>query len=333
MGTVTNVSTVNSITAAKYNELRDAVADMLDTPSGSYVDDGTAGTIQGYDHTITAQQVALGDKVTNAEWNDLISDVSLIFDHRTGANPSSPALPTLNTGDEITADRFNDIVTNHNANYNDRFTVDSTNVSIATATTGTLAAGWNGSNSHVFNMTFASENDKFVFFNTGGSLRITASATYSGSEPKSLDWKNMVTNLEQVDIFADGTTYTNSSYAGGTKLVSYQGWYFLDSKPNGTPDTEVYKFLSSVDDSTLSGTTVYNENFCRYRYRRNSNTSYSFFLDFYDEDAGEPNDFIDEDVQTVITTTVQVLTPTGTISATQPTFSANGATVGFTATY
>lgn len=332
MGTVTNVSTTNSITAAKYNELRDAVADMLDTPSGSYVDDGTAGTIQGYDHTITAQQVALGDKVTNAEWNDLITDVSLIFDHRTGANPSSPALPTLSTGDEITATRFNNIVTNHNANYNDRFTVDSSNVSIATATSGTLAANWNGNNRHVFNMTFASEDDKFLFFNTGGSLRITASASYAGAESKSIDWRNMVTNLEQVDIFAGGTTYTNSSYAGGTKLVSYQGWYFLDSKPNGTPDTEVYKFDSSVD----GGTAEYNENFCRYRFRRQNDTTYVFFLDFHDVDTGDQTGTgapVDENVQTVITTTVQVLTPTGTLSATQPTFSANGATIGFTATY
>jgi len=325
MGTVTSVATTNSITATKYNDLINEVNAIIDTPSGSYVNDGTEGTIQGYGSSITqGSTVTDVDKITADDWNTVSNIVNLVTGHRTG---TSGSLPTLTSTEKITAAKYNAIAAAHNTNYGDRFTVDSTNTSLTTATTGTLAAGWNGNNQHVFNIVFASENDKFVFFNTGGSLRITASATYTGSEAKSIDWRNMVNNLEQVDIFADSITYTNSAYAGSTKLASYEGWYFLDGKPNGTPDTEIYKFTSDID----GGDAVYNENYVRYRFRRANDTTYQIFLDFYDADVGDTLN--DEDVQTVVTTTVDVITPTGTFAATTPTFSANGSTVGFTATY
>ena len=333
MGTVSTVSVGSKVTATDFNNLRDPVLNMLGPPTGAYVDDGSNGTIEGYNEfqQITQNLYSTGEEVTIDQWNAVIDNVVLIHNHRTGTDPSSPALPAIVLGDKITASKYNDIVSVHNANYNDRFTVDSANVSIDTATTGSLAAGWNGNQRHVFNIIFASEDDKFAFFNTGSSLRITASATYGASESKSVDWRNMVNNLEDVEISAKGTTYTNSSYAGGTKLVSYQGWYYLDSLPNGTPDTIIYKFDSSKD----GGTAEYNENFCQYRFRRVSDLVYSIFLDFRDIDTGEPNDFIDENVQTVINTTVSVIYPTNAslITAVKPTFTANTDTIGFTASY
>ena len=340
MGTVSNVSAGSKVTTTDFNTLQTEAAALLAAPSGTYVDNATSGDVQGYDGTISSSQVSFTDSIEAAQWNSLIDDLTLVHKHRKGvATLLSPELPDILTetapDGRITADRYNDLVDIHNQNYNDRFSVHITNVSVDTATTGTLAANWNGNNQHVFNMTFASENDKFVFFNSGGSLRITASATYTGSELKSIDWKDLVENIEQVDIYANKTEYTAPDiYSGGTKLISYQGWYFLDSKPDGTPDTEVYKFLSSKD----GGTPEYNENYVRYRFRRNSNTSYSFFLDFYDIDTGDQTGTgapVDENVQTVINTTVSVIYPTNAsfITATRPTFSANGSTVGFTATY
>jgi hypothetical protein len=330
MGTVTSVATTNSITATKYNDLVNEVNAIIDTPSGTYVNDGTEGTIQGYGSSITqGSTVTDVDKITANDWNTVSGIVNSVTGHRTGTVGS---LPTLTSSEKITAAKYNAIATAHNTNYNDRFTVDSTNTSLTTATTGTLAAGWNGQNSHVFNIVFASVNDKLIFFNTGGSLRITASATYTGAEAKSIDWRNMIDNLEQVDIFGDSITYTNSSYAGSTKRAAYEGWYNLDSLPNGTPDTDIYKFTSNID----GGDAVYNENYVRYRFRRVNDTTYSIFLDFFDEDIGDKTGTgpaVDEDVQTVVTTTVDVITPTGTFAATTPTFSSNGSTVGFSATY
>lgn len=330
MGTVTTVATTNSITATKYNDLVNEVNAIIDTPSGTYVNDGTEGTVQGYGSSITQGSTVTDiDKITADDWNTISSIVNSVTGHRTGTVGS---LPTLAASEKITAAKYNAIATAHNTNYNNRFTVDSTNTSLTTATTGTLAANWNGNNQHVFNIVFASQNDKLIFFNTGGSLRITASATYTGAEAKSIDWRNMVDNLEQVDIFGDSITYTNSSYAGSTKRAAYEGWYNLDSLPNGTPDTDIYKFTSDID----GGDAVYNENYVRYRFRRVNDTTYTIFLDFYDVDTGDQTGTgpaVDENVQTVITTTVDVITPTGTFAATTPTFSANGSTVGFSATY
>lgn len=305
------VSIGSNVTAADYEVLRAKVDRVLGEPSGTWTT-GSIGTTAGYNEDVNSPIKLPSDTITAADWNLVRADIIASYFHIFG---SAPALDEVAVGENITAELYNDFETLADININNRNTVAATQRSLSSATVGTLTSSWNGVQKHAFTMTFDSENNKKGWINAGGTLRFSASASYAGADDKSLDWKTIINNVGVIDINNMSMTETGS----GTLTIvqagpTYNGWWYLDDLAIGVAQT-IYT-TSGADHPNY---TEYDENFYEIQFIKRSSTQYEFQVICNDLDDGLPG--IDANVETDITSTVQVFTASGIyVSLPVPTF-------------
>ena len=307
------VNTGDDITAAQYEELRGKAARVLGQPSGSWAT-GSIGTVAGYDQTPDAPIRLPSDLITAEDWNKLHNDLTRSYAHIVGSEPS---IDTVATGELITADIYNEYETIADFNITNRNTVAATQRSLENATTGAITSTWNGIQKHAFTMTWDNQDHKEGWINAGGTLRFSASSSYSGTDDKSQDWVSIINGVGVIEINNMSMTETGSgelqvSQAG----PSYNGWWFLDDLSIGTEQI-VYK-TTGTGSSEYS---EYNENYYEIRFVKRSNKQYEFQVIINDSDVGGGAEGADDNVQTNITSTVQVFTASGPyVSLARPTF-------------
>ena len=301
------------ITAAQYEILRGKAARVLGQPSGSWTT-GSIGTVAGYNQNPDAPIRLPSDLITAEDWNKLHSDISRCYFHIVG---SAPAIDQVATDELITADTYNAYEAIADFNVTNRNTVASTQRSLATATAASLTSTWNGVQKHAFTVTWDNQDHKEGWINAGGTLRFSASASYSGVENKSQDWVSIINGVGVIDINNMSMTETGHgdlrvSQAG----PSYNGWWFLDGLALNTEQV-IYdtKSVSSYDYSE------YDENYYELRFIKRSNRQYEFQVIVNDADVGGGAEGADDNVQTDINSIVQVFTASGAnVALATPTF-------------
>ena len=298
------------ITAAQYEVLRAKAARVLGEPSGTW-SSGSVGTTAGYNQATQAPIKLPSDLITADDWNALRSDIRASYFHIYGELPSLNLVPV---GEAITAEKYNDFEAIADINITNRNIVHPTQKSLTTGTVGTLTSSWNGVQQHSFTVTWDNENHKKGWINAGGTLRFSVSGSYAGSDNKSQDWLNIFNTAGIVDINNLSITLTNGVGTIGVSQSgpSYAGWWFLDALPLNTSQTI---YTTNGNDDFYS---EYNDNYYQIQCFKRSNTQFEFRVICNDIVSAAP----DSNVETDVTSTVQVFTASGSyVSLDVPVFS------------
>lgn len=300
----------DKITELDYNTLQSNIATIMGTPAGT-----TDTTATGYNQTLSSSQISVGNSITEAQWDNLRTDISKAYKHQFGLDPTITNVTNLDTVDATLHNQYESLITTVSGDPN-RYTVHvgtaggtETQVSIVTGQTATLSTGWNGTQIHQFTATFASTNERRAFFNAGGAIRINLSLAYTGSESKTLDWQSMMSDLSTVEF-----NYKETTYASGS----------VDSTGNYDVSDTTWRQIA-----VENGTNPYSENDITIQARQNSNAQLEFRVLLREDDAGDrpvpspPPPFgplVDENVKGTTTSTITIKKPNGSnVSVPAPT--------------
>jgi hypothetical protein len=278
-----------TVTAARYNALQQRIAAIMGIATNVAPTTGYGQTISSNLVTGSGNQTDLSvvNRVSSLDYRNLYLDLARARIHQIGANAFSQiAFPI---GDFLTNSNANKVELAYIEALENLMTEIEANKDLLDITTqGELlnlrtasnqnvqsvrTSSWGGAGQsqvirHVFTVSFESVAARRHFFNTGGEIRIQADISYTGSEAKTIDWRNILSNM---GIIRFGAKSTVSSSGQGT-AASNIGNYQLTSS-----DTQVYRIF---------GTAVYSSNSYRILVRNLSNTQIQFTAEFRDDDAG-----------------------------------------------
>ena len=300
----------DKITELDYNTLQSNIAVIMGTPAGT-----TDTTATGYNQALSSSQVSVGNSVTEAQWDNLRTDITKAYKHQFGLDPTITNVSNVDTVDATLHNQYESLITTVSGDPN-RYTVNAstaggreTQVSIVTGQTAQLSANWNGTQTHQFTATFSSSNERRAFFNAGGTIRFNLTLAYTGSEQKTLDWQTMMSDLGTVEFGVKETTG-----GGGSSIGNYDA--------TGTFQTIAVE----------NGANPYSENDIAVQVRSNSATQLEFAVILRDDDSGDrpvpspPPPFgplVDENVQGTTTSTITIKKPNGSnVSVPAPTVAA-----------
>jgi hypothetical protein len=282
------VSVGTTINETHYTTLRSGINTVMGTPTGS--GDSSAG----YNVGISAPAVSVGTKVLAADWNNLRGDIRKASAHQTN---NAVALTTVDTDTEITAAIHNEYETALATVTSNRFAMADAQSTLSTARTQTKT-NWNGTQIHDVQLTWGSANAFKAFWNAGGTVKVTSSLSYSGSEAKTLDWKSLVNDAKHVEI-----NYTSAVADGGGNQGTITNTGMYDLNTNGT---EVKIFQDG-------GTNPYSENDYQIfiRYITNGIRVRVFFRDDDTGDQTGSGPPVDENVKGTLTSAIYYRRATG----------------------
>jgi hypothetical protein len=294
-----------TVTAARYNALQQRIAAIMGAATNAAPSTGYGQTFSSIAVSGSGNQPDLTnvDKIDSDDYRNVYLDIARARIHQIGASSFSQ-----------TAFPIGDFITNNNADKvtlayiqfleNLMTTIEADKFLIDLATQGEIlnlknvsnqdiqsvrTATWGGASQvqtilHVFTVTFSSIAERRHFFNTGGQIRLSANISYTGSEAKTIDWRNLLTNMGTI-LFGTNNTASSTGQGTGSNIGNYQ----LTSS-----NTQIFRIF---------GTTVYSSNSYRVLARNLSNTQIEFTIEFRDDDVGSGpiGERIDETVRGTLT--------------------------------
>jgi hypothetical protein len=290
-----------NILALDYNNIQSKVGQVLGAGSGNY----------GYNQTVLSGQVAVNQKITALQWQNLYNDLINTRTHQTGANETGNlTYPTTST--KITeADRaayqsyVNVIDTNR------LITPPSGQATLETYATGSRSSAWNGTITHTVTLTFADQNTARGFFNAGGQIQIYANHTPDVSNLKNNSWQTMLSNMGTIKMTYNGLSNTGTST--GVTIASAVGFYQLTTSPQ-----LIFKKLTEQPTYSPNEYSIY----------ANINgpaTAITFSIRFADLSAPSATFAIDENVTGTTASVVNGYRPSGaSVSVAAPTVVQSG---------
>ena len=191
------------IVATDYNVIQSKVNLILGTGTGDY----------GYGQSVSSSQVAINNKITATQWLALRTDLLKCRQHQTGADESGNlALPTTSTtikeADRLAYSNFADVITS-----NRLVTPGSGQYSLATLQTVIRTNPWSSTISHTVTMNFTSADAARAFFNSGSSIKFSATFknyTTDGSLLVNQSWETLLDNMGVITFAAHSTTNTGT---------------------------------------------------------------------------------------------------------------------------
>jgi hypothetical protein len=290
-----------NILALDYNNIQSKIGQILGVGAGNY----------GYNQTVLSGQVAVNQKITAVQWQNLYTDLISARTHQTNANETGNlTYPTTST--KITeSDRaaYQSYVNVVDAN---RLAVPpSGQATLETYANASRSSAWNGTITHTVTLTFADANTARAFFNAGGNIQISASHTPDVSNLKNNSWQTMLNNMGTVKMTYSGTTNTGSGTGVTTTAI---GFYQLTTSPQ-------LIFQKLTEQPTYSPN--------QYDIYANINgpaTAVTFSIQFQDQ-SGQPNApwGTDENITGTLASLVQGYRPSGSsVSVTAPSTAQSG---------
>lgn len=248
------------IMASEYNAVQTKVNNIVGSGSGN----------KGYGGSMTSSAVAAGNLITEAQFDNLRSDIDKAVRHQTGLLSS---LTNVSQGNVIywatllSYDLKADEITANSDTVYTGATVGSfvSQVSVINGGSTTLSAGWglNTANQRYgqqsYNVTFTTADKARQFFNSGGYLKITLSQTGSSGNTKSTGWIGIVNNMA-----AQAFTFDKTNYRQGVA---------------GSPTTWAYQRFDT--------TNPYTENYGYMRFTYVNATTIGVLVQMVDQDAGD----------------------------------------------
>lgn len=177
---------------------------------------------RGYGQASTISTVSSGNIISIGPWNELFSALQTMNTH-TGSALTVPSLLTI--GDIVEAlngaggePNVPAIISSLDTN---RLNYSIAQMSLTSATTSTRTTAWTVSVYHEFTITFLDENSARYFFNSGGTIYVSASRTGGSATTLNSAISTMLNDMGTIRFGAQSTTYTGS---GGTAYpIGYYG--------------------------------------------------------------------------------------------------------------
>lgn len=290
-----------NILALDYNNIQSKIGQILGVGAGNY----------GYNQTVLSGQVAVNQKITAIQWQNLYNDLIAARTHQTNANETGNlTYPTTSTqikeSDRAAYQSYVNVI-----DANRLTTPPSGQSTLETFATSSRSSAWNGTITHTVTLTFADANTARAYFNAGGNIQMSASHTPDVSTLKNNSWQTMLTNMGTVKMTYSGTTNTGSATGVTTTAI---GFYQLTTSPQ-------LIFRKATEQPTYSPN--------QYEVYANINgpaTSVTFSIQFQDL-SGQPNApwGTDENITGTLASLVQGLRPSGaSVSVASPSTASSG---------
>ena len=297
-----------TILADRYNTLRNRVNLVLGqstvaSPSYGYGQTFNTSGVQGTRSTA----ITSASKVTAEDYENLYIDLIRVRSHQVG---SAVAVQEFVVGDYETNAETTDkveeayilglesLATNIT---NSRFDVASENLVVAPLPVSSTrsSSAWSNKIWHIFTVTFRTVIERQHWFNAGGQIRFGASVNYTGSQPKSVDWQNMLGTMGTTAFKAETTTNTlgigTSTNIGNYDLSNtYQQVYARSS--GSVYNNNVYKIFAA-ESATADNT-----------------SAIQFKVEMVDGNPANPIDGIDEFVIGTFNSIIEVAVPSSEIT-------------------
>jgi hypothetical protein len=218
-----------TIEAADYTNFRGVNATNV-----AYADDSAAANklaaligvgygTRGYGQTSNViLAVSSNIAVTASQWNSLRDAMQTVNIH-TGIGTTLPNVVVA--GEAIQANNGTlgrpNVAAIINTLDTSRLTYDITQMTLSSVLTSTRSTAWNTSVLHEFTATFASEDTARYFFNTGGTVYVSASRSGGTVSQLNSDFTTLLSSFGTIKVGALDTTITGS---GGTaSAIGYYG--------------------------------------------------------------------------------------------------------------
>lgn len=220
------VTRSETILAAQFNTLQNRVAQLLGTGFNDF----------GYGQPVSSSLVnpptnpneSDADNITVQDINNLRNDLAKIYKHQTGNNlpiseftsndvigadqsatsvtaeddPLSPGNFVYSYTSPDTNKGINDLIEFVSNAEVDRFLVGAGQAEVITAIIDERVTNWNNQIVSEFTVSFATEDDRRYFFNSGGEIRFEGTVDIATSEGNSLQrdlgWQDMLENVGEV---------------------------------------------------------------------------------------------------------------------------------------
>jgi len=300
----------DTITAARYNNIRARVAGILGVGSGS----------EGYGQAVQSSNVAVGDTVTAEDMENLHTDLTKIILHQTGSSPTGdiaePSVgDTVEDSNNTTKEGYAQYETLSITAQTNALNAAASQLGIESGISSQRTASWASDINHIVRVRFAAytvtngdgsttsvsaADHMRVFFNAGGTINLSGTIG-SGNTPINNDWRNLMTSVGTV-VFGRSST-SNGSVGTNYGYSNLPGSYTTIFNKTAT----AYSANDYLIEAYKSGADLY-------------------FRITFNEDKG-PNPNFDEAVSATTTSTVQMKRPnnTNSVSVNAPTFTTTNA--------
>ena len=250
----------DKIRTPDYNDIQSALATVMAGGSGNY----------GWGQTMLSSQVSTSTKVTINEWANLRYDIINAYKHIYGSTPTmvSPAegntvrysgsfVPDTGASDAPVT-QYQTYVTNISAN---RFTVGAGQYATTAATTSSTTwpsafygSYWTTRIACLVTVQFSSATEARYFFNSGGTIRFTASQSGGTVSSQNSSWASILTTAGTRE-FGANTPSTGTTPADGLNWYrltnTWTQWYSISgSSPYGSNTFKIYSRCPVVNNST-----------------------------------------------------------------------------------
>jgi hypothetical protein len=306
------------ITAARINNLQSSINLILGNGSGQ----------NGYGQAVTSSQVNnTGDLVQAADLNAIYTDILKARIHQVGTSDIGIAevVQNLNVVAENTSFYVDDNgVTSVDPDgikkgledfeavmslvQTDKTIMHPTQAIYEDGISSVRSTAWNGLIYHEVVVTFASENARRFFFNTGGEIRFLANNT-GASGAKGLDWGILCTEVGTVKFAANETTsiLSGGDSGSGTSIGNYD--------LTGSYQNIYQKVGSGIN------TGIYAGNLYTIKARSVDVTSVTFRIEFNDISGPDANGgTIDNNVDGRIESIIKHYRSNGSVTVSAPTY-------------
>jgi hypothetical protein len=185
----------NTVTASDFNGVRDTGATLI----------GTGSVQRGYGQPVRSSTLPIGTTVSPGFLNTLRNDLFNTRAHQIG---TAPALAeTAAVGNIITATDVATFKAYADLCDANRFTADSSRMSVMVRGSASRTASWTSSVESGFSLTFQNSTFARFFWNAGGTIRITSSRSGGSATAQNTSWTNLL-NGAGTREFGAATIYT-----------------------------------------------------------------------------------------------------------------------------
>lgn len=208
--TISNVVRgVTPVLATTYNQLQSAITDVLGVGSAGY----------GYPN-ITLLPVAVGQKVTAAQWNLLFSSINRCIVHQTNRSiAQAVTIATPAALKVIRADFVNLVIDQLNATVTNRATVSSGQLlSDTTNAISTSNPGWFSAIDQIVTYTWPTALQENYFFNLGGRLTVALTYTNNTGTTNDITWAALIDSAN-TELATTANWYTATQHTGSSPVV------------------------------------------------------------------------------------------------------------------
>jgi hypothetical protein len=283
------------ILATDYNLVQSKIASVMGEGSGT----------KGYGQTLVSSQVGQFAKITTSQWNNLRTDILRARQHQTGQDMTSSLIvagANVTIADSQRAALLNMAVDAENpVNYLVSPPPPTELARSALIPEQVRTQKWNGRITQTIDIVWPTANDARYFFNTGGNIEF--SSTFSPTAPglKGISWSTLLQNMGvfRIDYNRVFTDIPSPSTFTGTN-----GFYGLTTIPTiiAQRQTSSSAYIPNEYYITASVNSI----------QANERRILTFVIN-WDDSSGAPPSFpdpgfgIDEDVEGVLTSKVQVV--------------------------